>query len=57
MGKEAAISLPEQKIHDPIDIVEMDELYTYIKRSEKHEFGLLSVGKNLKYPPPEKPQF
>ena len=34
--KKAAISLPERKNHAPIDVLEMDELHTYIK---KHEFG------------------
>ena len=36
MGKKAAISLPEHKIHDPMDVVEMDELYTYVKKRAKN---------------------
>lgn len=32
MGKKAPILLPEHKIHDPMDVVEMDELYTLIKK-------------------------
>ena len=30
--KKAAMSLPECKIHDPMDVVEMDELYTFVKK-------------------------
>ena len=30
--KKAAISLPERKNHAPIDVLEMDELYTFVKK-------------------------
>ena len=33
--KKAAISLPEHKIHDPMDVVEMNELYTFVKKTLK----------------------
>ena len=33
--KKAAMSLPEHKIHDPMDVVEMDELYTFVKKTLK----------------------
>ena len=36
MGKKAAISLPEHKIHEPMDVVETDELYTYVKKRAKN---------------------
>ena len=35
MGKKAAISLPEHKNHDPMDVVEMNELYTFVKKTLK----------------------
>ena len=35
MGKKAVISLPEHKIYDPMDVVEMDELYTFVKKTLK----------------------
>ena len=34
--KKAAISRPERKIKKPMDVVEMDELYTYIKKRMKN---------------------
>ena len=36
VGKKAAISLPEHKNHEPMDVVEMDELYTYVKKRAKN---------------------
>ena len=33
--KKAAISLPEHKNHDPMDVVEMNELYTFVKTTLK----------------------
>ena len=30
--KKATISLPEHKNHEPMDVVEMDELYTFVKK-------------------------
>ena len=32
MVKKAAISLPEHKIHEPMDVVEMDELFTFVNK-------------------------
>ena len=31
--------------------VKIDELHMYIKRSEEHEFGLLSIGKRFEVSP------
>ena len=33
--KKEAISLPERKNHAPIDVLEMDELYTFVKKTLK----------------------
>ena len=36
MGKKVAMSLSEHKIYDQMDVVEMDELYTYVKKRAKN---------------------
>ena len=33
--KKAAISLPERKNHDPMDVVEMDKLFAFVKKTLK----------------------